>query len=374
MRSDKSTNTVERVKALTAQVEAGVKSVYESDNYRKYLMAMSKFHMYSARNTLLILLQCPDATHVAGYNAWRDKFNRHVRRGEKGIGILGYTPRTVETIREKRDGNGKIVVAPDGKPEVEKAQIKVPAYTPVYVFDISQTEGDPLPQLVNELEGTVNGYRNLMAAMRRVSPYPIHFEEINGATRGLCDHASSRIVIQQGMSEVQTVKTAIHEIAHALLHGPDSDLDRAAKEVEAESTAFIVCDHYGLDTSDYSFPYLASWSSGKELAELTASLDTIQRKAFELIEGIDAQLRGLSKVREEPTKDGEVSIDSASLRQEDAPREAAYKLGADGYLYLQTTDSGYDYTLYGPDFTPKDGGQLDNAALTFIEARDHLLQ
>lgn len=340
---DKAVDTGERIKALFAQVEAGVKGVYESDNYRKYLSAMSKFHTYSFRNTLLILAQHPDATRVAGYNAWQDKFNRHVRKGEKGITILGYTPRTITTIQEKKDDSGKVMTGPDGKPATEKVERKVPAFTPVYVFDISQTEGDPLPQLVHNLEGEVDGFKKLMAALEHVSPFPIQFEEIEGGARGYCNPTAQRIAIRQGMSEAQTIKTAIHEITHAYLHGPGIDRDRHTEEVEAESVAFIVSDHYGIDTSDYSFPYLASWSSGRELAELTASLDTIQHKAFELIEGIDAQLRELTmeqELTEEQPGIGEWSEPTTAENAPEIPGVSSDDVGA----YLP--EDGNTFSIY----------------------------
>lgn len=247
----------DKLKELLEQAEQGTKAVFESENYRNYLATMSKFHSYSFRNSLLILMQKPEATHVAGYAAWKKKFNR-----------------------------------------------QVPSYVPVSVFDVSQTEGEPLPQLVNELNGSVEAYQDLMQAIRDVSPFPVSFEEIQGGAKGFCDPVTQRIVIQQGMSEAQSVKTAIHEVTHADLHAPEQNLiladrtDRRTREIEAESTAFVVCEHYGIDTSDYTFPYLASWSSSKELAELQSSLETIQKQAGDLIDKIDTRLTELQKDRE----------------------------------------------------------------------------
>ena len=293
----------QQVQALLKQAEDGARAVFESENYRNYLSTMSKFHNYSFRNTLLIYMQKPEASYVAGYVAWQKNFNRQVQKGEKGIQIVGYTPKNVNQEQEKRDEQGNPVIGADGKPETETVTRKIPYFTPVYVYDVSQTEGEPLPRLVNELDGSVEAYNDLMTALREVSPFPIVFEDIKGGVNGYCSPAEQKIAVRQGMSEAQTVKTAIHEITHADLHAPeiDADLenrkDRRTKEVEAESTAFIVCSHYGIDTSDYSFGYLASWSSTKELTELQSSLDTIQKQANELIDRIDNRLAELQKDR-----------------------------------------------------------------------------
>lgn len=294
----------DKLKELLEQAEQGTKAVFESENYRNYLATMSKFHSYSFRNSLLILMQKPEATHVAGYAAWKKKFNRQVQRGESGIQIVGYSPRKVNVEQEKKDSSGNTIIGADGKPVMEKVTRQVPSYVPVSVFDVSQTEGEPLPQLVNELNGSVEAYQDLMQAIRDVSPFPVSFEEIQGGAKGFCDPVTQRIVIQQGMSEAQSVKTAIHEVTHADLHAPEQNLiladrtDRRTREIEAESTAFVVCEHYGIDTSDYTFPYLASWSSSKELAELQSSLETIQKQAGDLIDKIDTRLTELQKDKE----------------------------------------------------------------------------
>lgn len=293
----------QQVQALLKQAEDGARAVFESENYRNYLSTMSKFHNYSFRNTLLIYMQKPEASYVAGYVAWQKNFNRQVQKGEKGIQIVGYTPKNVNQEQEKRDEQGNPVIGADGKPETETVTRKIPYFTPVYVYDVSQTEGEPLPRLVNELDGSVEAYNDLMTALREVSPFPIVFEDIKGGVNGYCSPAEQKVAVRQGMSEAQTVKTAIHEITHADLHAPEIDAalgnrkDRRTKEVEAESTAFIVCNHYGIDTSDYSFGYLASWSSTKELTELQSSLDTIQKQANELIDRIDNRLAELQKDR-----------------------------------------------------------------------------
>lgn len=321
----------DKLKELLEQAEQGTKAVFESENYRNYLATMSKFHSYSFRNSLLILMQKPEATHVAGYAAWKKKFNRQVQRGESGIQIVGYSPRKVNVEQEKKDSSGNTIIGADGKPVMEKVTRQVPSYVPVSVFDVSQTEGEPLPQLVNELNGSVEAYQDLMQAIRDVSPFPVSFEEIQGGAKGFCDPVTQRIVIQQGMSEAQSVKTAIHEVTHADLHAPEQNLiladrtDRRTREIEAESTAFVVCEHYGIDTSDYTFPYLASWSSSKELAELQSSLETIQKQAGDLIDKIDTRLTELQKDREkdlftEITPD-QVKTLASSFEKEDRRHE-----------------------------------------------------
>ena len=296
-------DTQQQVQELLKRAENGARAVFESDNYRHYLSTMSKFHDYSFRNTLLIYLQKPESSYVAGYVAWQKDFNRQVQRGEKGIQIVGYAPKNIKQEQEKTDEQGNVVIGTDGQPEKETVTRKIPNFTPVYVYDVSQTEGEPLPTLVNELDGSVEAYQDLMAALREVSPFPIEFEEINGGTNGYYSPTEKRIAVRQGMSEAQTIKTTIHEITHADLHSPEADIigdekkDRRTKEVEAESTAFVVCNHYGIDTSDYSFGYLATWSASKELSELQSSLDTIQKQANELIDRIDNRLAELQKDR-----------------------------------------------------------------------------
>lgn len=294
----------DKLKELLVQAEQGTKAVFEGDNYRNYLTIMSKFHSYSYRNCLLIAMQNPEATHVAGYAAWQKKFNRQVQRGEKGIQIVGYAPKKINIEQERKNSTGKIIIGANGKPEKETVSRQIPYFIPMYVYDVSQTEGDPLPQLVNDLNGSVEAYQDLMQSITEVSFFPISFENIKGDAKGFCDPMAQRIVIQQGMSEAQNIKTAIHEVTHADLHAPEINLslndrtDQRTREVEAESTAFVVCNHYGIDTSDYTFPYLASWSITKELNELQSSLEIIQKQAGELIDKIDSRLAELQKNRE----------------------------------------------------------------------------
>ena len=295
----------EKIQSLLEQAEQGIKEVFESDNYRNYLATMSKFHSYSFRNSLLIAMQKPEATFVAGYAAWQKTFKRQVQRGEKGIVIIGYTPKKVTVDQERKDDNGNTVIGADGKPVMDTVTKQIPSFTPVYVYDVSQTEGEPLPVLVNELDGSVETYQDLMTAITAVSPFPIVFEDIKGGAKGYCDPIAQKIAINNGMSDAQNIKTAIHEVTHADLHAPEINLtlnertDRRTREVEAESTAFVVCSHYGIDTSDYTFPYLATWSSDKELKELQSSLDTIQKQAGDLIDRIDTRLAELQKEHEQ---------------------------------------------------------------------------
>lgn len=306
----------ERIKNLLAQADTGIKEVFESERYKKYLSFYAQFHRYSFRNAMLIQSQLPQATYVAGYNAWQKTFNRQVQKGETGIAILGYSPRKVTQDVGVLDNRGRPVMGADGQPKTEKVEKTVPAFVPVYVYDVSQTKGEPLPTLVNELQGSTREYDNLVTALKEISPFPIEFEKISGDVKGYCDFSNRRIAVNEGMSQVQTIKTIIHEITHVDLHMPDTKLtrderpDRMTREVEAESTAYVVCSHYGIDTSEYSFPYLASWSSSKELPELQASLERIQRQTVYMLDKVDARMEELSK---DYTKELTAAQDKARL-------------------------------------------------------------
>ena len=302
-------NNAERMKEITDRLEAGIQALFESEQYKAYLTAMSKFHNYSFNNTLLIAMQKPDASLVAGFGKWRDDFERHVKKGEKGIKILAPSPYKVKRQMEKIDpATQKPVIGADGKPVTEEREIEIPAFRVVTVFDVSQTEGKEIPDIaVSELTGSVEQYQDFFAALEKVSPVPIAFENIEGGAHGYYHLEEKRIAIDEGMSELQTLKTATHEIAHAKLHAIDKDApateqadrpDRRTREVQAESVAYAVCQHYGLDTSDYSFSYVAGWSSGRELSELKASLETIRKAANELITDIDGHLAQLQQERE----------------------------------------------------------------------------
>ena len=293
----------QQVREITDKLEQGIKELFESERFKEYLRTMSKFYNYSFNNTLLIAMQKPEATYVAGYTSWQRNFDRQVMKGEKGIKILAPAPYKAQEEREKIDPvTQKPVIGADGKTVTETVEVLRPAFKVVSVFDVSQTDGKELPDIiVDELKGTVENYEAFFDALKQESPVPISFEDIPGGAKGFFSPVESRIAIQEGMSEIQTVKTAIHEIAHAKLHAvkpdekaaPEDKKDRHTKEVEAESVAYTVCQRYGIETSDYSFGYIAGWSSGKETKELKSSLDTIRKTAAEMIEGIDAKLKVL---------------------------------------------------------------------------------
>ena len=299
-------NSTERMKEITDRLETGIQELFESERYKAYLTTMSKFHSYSFNNTLLIAMQ--GGQLVAGYNKWRDDFHRNVKKGEKAIKILAPAPFKAKKEVQKLDAQGRPVMGKDGKPVTEVQEIQVPAFKIVSVFDVSQTEGEPLPSIgVEELTGSVERYGEFFKALEQTSPVPIGFEDIPGGSHGYYHLTEKRIAIQEGMSELQTLKTAIHEIAHSKLHAIDPEApaieqadrpDSRTREVQAESVAYAVCQHYGLDTSDYSFGYVAGWSSGKDLKELKASLETIRATAHELITAIDGYLAQLQKERQ----------------------------------------------------------------------------
>lgn len=295
----------QKVKEITDRLEEGLKELFEGEKYKSYLNTMSKFHNYSANNIQLIEMQCPDVTYVAGYKAWQKNFERHVNKGERGIRILAPAPYKIKEEQEKIDPvTNEPVLDRDGMPVIEEVEIKIPAFRVVTVFDYSQTDGKELPGLgVNELHGNVERYQDFMEALSRVSPVPIRYEGMEGDRKGYFIDLNHPIAIKEGMSETQTAKTGVHEVAHAKLHAKEVEQetgtikDRETKEVEAESIAYTVCQHFGIDTSDYSFGYIAGWSSGKEMPELKSSLDTIRRTSSELIKGIEAQLLEIEKER-----------------------------------------------------------------------------
>lgn len=328
----------DKLKEITDRLEQGITELFESERYKEYLRVMSKFHNYSFNNTLLIAMQKPDASLVAGFSSWKNNFGRNVMKGEKGIKIIAPSPFTVKQEVEKTDPQtGKPVIGKDGKPVTEEKEIKVPAYKVVSVFDVSQTEGRELPDIaVNELTGDVDRFKDFFAALEQVSPVPVGFEKIEGGAHGYYHLEEKRIAIDEGMSDLQTLKTAIHEIAHAKLHDIDLNapkeeqkprVDRRTREVEAESVAYTVCQHYGLDTSDYSFGYVAGWSSGKELAELRGSLETIRSTAAEMINAIDGHFAELQKAQEkekaQPQHEGNAPERQSETQAKDAPREKA---------------------------------------------------
>ena len=333
----------EKLKEITDRLEQGITELFESERYREYLRVMSKFHNYSINNTLLIAMQKPDASLVAGFSAWKNNFGRNVMKGQKGIKIIAPSPYKIKQEMQKIDPHTqKPVIGKDGKPVTEEKEVTIPAYKVVSVFDVSQTEGKELPDIaVDELTGDVDRYKDFFAALEKTSPVPIAFENIEGGSHGYYHLEDKRIAINEGMSELQTLKTAIHEIAHAKLHDIDLNapkdeqqphVDRRTREVEAESVAYTVCQHYGLDTSDYSFGYVAGWSSGRELSELKSSLETIRSAAAEIINSIDANFAELQKAQdkeqtagqEQPTREGQ----EAAPEKPDPEAAAPGKSGA----------------------------------------------
>ena len=289
---------------ITAKLEKGVKDIFKTENYKEYLNFCAKLPRYSVNNQILIMLQRPDATMCQSFTGWKD-MNRFVKKGEKGIRILAPSPYKMQKEQEKMDASGKAVLDKDGEPVKETVEITVNAFKPVSTFDVSQTEGEPIPTIgVSELVGRVDGYEILLAAIKEVVPVPISFEQIDSGAKGFFHLEENRIVVQEGMSEAQTVKTLLHEASHQALHsreamaGSDEKKTKNQKECEAESVAYVVCQHYGIDTSDYSFAYVATWSADKEVPELKASLDTIRRAASELIVKIDEKVQALTAVQD----------------------------------------------------------------------------
>ena len=324
----------EKLKEVTDRLEQGITELFDSERYREYLRVMSKFHNYSFNNTLLIAMQKPDASLVAGFSAWKNNFGRNVIKGQKGIKIIAPSPYKVKQEMKKIDPHTQQpIIGKDGKPVTEEKEITIPAYKVVSVFDVSQTEGRELPDIaVDELTGDVERYRDFFAALEKTSPVPIGFEQIPGSSHGYYHLEDKRIAIQEGMSELQTLKTAIHEIAHAKLHdidlnAPENEqqprVDRRTREVEAESVAYTVCQHYGLDTSDYSFGYVAGWSSGRELSELKNSLETIRSAAAEIINSIDETLAELSKAQDKEQTAGQEQPDKEETAVQEHPKQEA---------------------------------------------------
>ena len=453
--ADKPTNR-ERLQEITAGIEQGIKELFESDKYRRYLSVMSRFHRYSVNNTMLIYMQRPDATLVAGYNKWKNQFSRHVKRGEHGITIIAPTPYKKKIEEQKLDPDTKApMLDKDGKVIMEEKEIEIPLFRPVKVFDISQTDGKPLPELAASLSGNVQNYEVFMEALRRSAPVPIEFEPMNANMDGYFSSDQQRIAIREGMSEVQTVSAAVHETAHSKLHDPkraepeptwkvvmvsdggtkrdfsqgfateaeakqfaaDADWrfvdenqfewrleveedhsaevqaakDRHTEEVQAESISYAVCQYYGIQTADNSFGYIASWSQGKELKELRASLEVINKTAGELISDIDRHYKEICKERgidltSQPEKAApqqeaapelppEVAVQQPTEETPDAPapsaeaQEALLLVDDATYLHVQSCDTGWDYTLYdAATMKQLDGGQLDAPELSLSTA------
>ena len=372
--AEKQTNK-DRMREIVDSIENGIKELFESDKYQQYLSTMSRFHRYSVNNTMLIYMQRPDATHVAGFNKWRDQFGRNVLKGEKGIRIIAPTPykKKVEEIKTDPETNAPILDA-DGKAIIEQKEIRIPMFKVVSVFDVSQTAGKPLPQLAADLSGNVQQYEVFMEALRRASPVPMEIKPVARDTDGFFSTKAQSITIRAGMSEVQTVCAAVHEIAHAKLHDYEhmteladdgetilvpGEKSRNTEEVEAESISYAVCQYYGIETGENSFGYIATWSKGKELKELRASLETINKTASELITDIDRHFAEICKER---------GIDRENLAAAEQPSaempevEKLYMVDNDKYIHVQRSDTGIDYTIYDAGSAKAlDGGILDSA-------------
>ena len=399
--ADKPTNR-ERLQQITAGIEQGIKELFESEKYMRYLSVMSRFHRYSVNNTMLIYMQKPDATLVAGYNKWKNQFERHVKKGEHGITIIAPTPFKKKIEEQKLDPDTKApILDAEGKAVMEEREVEIPMFRPVKVFDVSQTDGKPLPELASSLSGNVQNYEAFMEALRRSAPVPLSVEPMAENMDGYFSPDQQRIAIRAGMSEVQTVSAAVHEIAHSKLHNyakaqeeaaragdkePPKKKDRNTEEVEAESISYAVCQYYGIQTGENSFGYIANWSQGKELPELRASLETINKAAGELIADIDRHYKVICKERgidltaqpeqAEPRQPAEKTPDAPTPSAE--AQEALLLVDDATYLHVQTCDTGWDYTLYDVATRKQlDGGQLDapelplsTAALKICEMHD----
>ena len=362
--NEKQTNR-ERLKDITDSIERGIQELFQSDKYAAYLRTMSRFHKYSVNNTMLIYMQKPDATLVAGFNKWRDQFERNVMKGEKGIKIIAPTPFKKKIEEQKLDPDTKLpMLDADGKVIMEEKEIKIPMFKPVTVFDVSQTQGKPLPQLASDLHGNVQNYEVFMEALRRASPVPIDFKPIRDGSDGFFSLDNQSITIREGMSEVQTVSAVVHEIAHSKLHnnvGAEQQKDRNTEEVEAESISFAVCAYYGISTGENSFGYIATWSKGKELKELRESLETINKTSSELITDIDRHYAQIMKEREAEVT-VEAPVQEESVLQSPTKEEALYLVDDTMYLHVQPTDGGWDYSLYDKESKKLlDGGIIDTA-------------
>ena len=344
----------EQIKKLTDQIEAGIKALFQSGNlekYQAYLRTMSHFHHYSVNNQMLIFSQCPHATLVAGYQKWQNQFSRHVLRGEKGISILAPTPYKIKVEKEKLDPDTKLpLLDADGNTITEEKEVQIPMFRPVKVFDVSQTDGKPLPERVQspvaELTGNVEHYEAFMEALRRISPVPIEMKPLSNDLDGFFSPSKQSITLRDGMSEVQTVCAAVHEIAHSKLHDyakqPNSQpKDSNTEEIEAESIAYTVCAYFGIETSANSFGYVATWSKDKDLKAFKDSLDTIRKTSSELISGVEQQFKEICKERG-------ISLEPAqpAQKQPEQDIEKLYMVDNEKYIHVQRSDTGIDYTIY----------------------------
>ena len=359
----------EQIKKLTDQIEAGIKALFQSgdlEKYQAYLRTMSHFHHYSVNNQMLIFSQCPHATLVAGYQKWQNQFSRHVLRGEKGISILAPTPYKIKVEKEKLDPDTKLpLLDADGNTITEEKEVQIPMFRPVKVFDVSQTDGKPLPERVQspvaELTGNVEHYEAFMEALRRISPVPIEMKPLSNDLDGFFSPSKQSITLRDGMSEVQTVCAAVHEIAHSKLHDyakqPNSQpKDSNTEEIEAESIAYTVCAYFGIETSANSFGYVATWSKDKDLKAFKDSLGTIRKTSSELISGVEQQFKEICKKRG-------ISLEPAQPAQKQPEQDIGklYMVDNGKYIHVQRSDTGIDYTIYdAASAKALDGGVLDD--------------
>lgn len=371
---EKKTNK-QRLKDITDSIENGIKELFNSDKYKQYLQTMSRFHRYSVNNQMLIYMQNPNATLVAGFNKWHDQFGRNVKKGEKGIKIIAPTPYKKKIEETKLDPDTKLPMLDDNGNEVKvEKEIQIPMFRVVSVFDVSQTAGKPLPQLASDLSGNVQNYDAFLESIKRSSSVPITFDPISNAD-GYFSLDEQKIVIRNGMSEVQTVAALLHELAHSKLHNIPKDekvqnseqdadkpkLDRNTEEVQAESISFAVCAYYGIKTDENSFGYIASWSNGKELSELKASLETINKTSSAMITDIDKHYAEVKKER---------GLDNEQLDLDEAMFENSIN-----YLYIQkTADNAWDYSVYDKKTLKLvDGGQIDNPDMKLEQIKEQII-
>ncbi len=341
------------VAEITSKMPEEIEKCRNSEEYKEKLKAIGKLHNYSLNNCMLIGMQCPDATYVAGYKAW-EKFGRHVNKGEKGIKIIQPAPFKKTEWVDFKDENGNVVRNESGNPVKEKVETIIPAYKVGHVFDIGQTSGRPFPEICHKLEADVDGYDRLMDAIRMTSPVPVMVHQINSHANGYYEQEKKLIHVKDDMSELQTIKTTLHEIAHAILHdrdtGTDIETDRATREVQAESVAFTVASYYGLDTSDYSFGYIAEWSKDKDLKEFTESLETIRKTAGDIIEKIDKYV----------------------MKQEIDKTENIIFRNGPCYVEFNRTEDGYKSTIYDANFISIKEASIEGKHLSMDQAIDRL--
>lgn len=372
--TEKKTNK-QRLKDITDSIENGIKELFNSDKYKQYLQTMSRFHRYSVNNQMLIYMQKPNATHVAGFNKWRDQFERNVKKGEKGIKIIAPTPYKKKIEETKLDPDTKLPMLDDNGKEIKvEKEIQIPMFRVVSVFDVSQTAGKPLPQLASDLSGNVQNYDAFVEAIRRSASVPVTFEPIDSNTDGYFSLDEQKIVIRDNISEVQTVSALLHELAHSKLHNRKDEqvkdgeqpeetakINRNTEEVQAESISFAVCAYYGIKTDENSFGYIASWSNGKELKELKESLEVINKTSSKMITDIDKNYAEIRKER---------GLDNETLELDEAMFENSIN-----YLHIQrNSDNVWDYSVYDKEpLRLVDGGQIDNPDMKLEQVKEQII-